>query len=123
MRSPLFIFVRMKFDYHNKQFRSSQNSSNGEVDDSTLFHYTQRKGIVTGTYSGNQILEGQLIATVNEAGILNMRYQHLNKEGQFKYGHCISTPEKLENGKIRLHEKWQWDCDDFSEGESIIEEI
>lgn len=113
----------MKINYHNKKFRSSQNSPNGEVDNSTLFHYSQQGNIVTGTYSGNQILGGQLIATADDTGILNMRYQHLNKDGHFKYGHCTSTPEMLPNGKIRMHEKWKWDCDDFSEGESIIEEI
>lgn len=113
----------MKINYHNKKFRSSQNSSNGEVDSTTLFHYSQINDIVTGTYSGLRIKEGQLIAKVIENGALQMRYQHLNDKNEFKYGHCISTPEILENGKIRLHEKWQWDCGDRSKGESMIEEV
>jgi len=113
----------MKMNYHNKKFRAKQNAPNGEVDDSTLFLYTQKADIVTGTYSGKQIREGQLIARVQHDGSLIMRYQHLNVDGEFKYGHCTSTPEVLENGKIRLHEKWQWDCDDKSMGESIIEEV
>jgi hypothetical protein len=29
----------------------------------------------------------------------------------------------LGNGKIRLHETWQWTSGDFSSGTSIIEEI
>jgi hypothetical protein len=37
-------------------------------------------------------------------------------------GMFISTPEILENGKIRLHEKWKWTSGDQSEGTSIIEE-
>jgi len=38
-------------------------------------------------------------------------------------GVCRSTPELLPDGRIRLHEKWQWTCGDRASGESIIEEI
>ncbi|WP_321538875.1 hypothetical protein [Flavobacterium piscinae] len=37
-------------------------------------------------------------------------------------GICHSKPEIMENGKIRLHETWQWTSGDYSNGESIIEE-
>jgi hypothetical protein len=37
-------------------------------------------------------------------------------------GICISKPEILENGKIRLHEFWEWTSGDKSKGTSIIEE-
>jgi hypothetical protein len=33
------------------------------------------------------------------------------------------VPEVLPDGKIRLRENWQWTSGDFSEGESVIEEI
>jgi hypothetical protein len=36
---------------------------------------------------------------------------------------CTSTPEILPDGRIRLHEKWQWTVDESSEGESIVEEV
>ena len=113
----------MEFNYDKKTFRSIDNSANGEVDDTTLFNYSQKGNIVTATYTGKNIVSGQLLAIVNDDGSLTMRYHHLNDAGQFKNGHCHSTPAKMENGKIRLHEKWKWDCDDYSEGESIIEEI
>lgn len=113
----------MKYNYDKKTFRSVNNTSNGEVDSSTLFYYTQHENIVTATYTGKNIICGQLLAKVNVDGSLSMRYHHLNHAGEFKNGHCLSTPEIMQNGKIRLHEKWQWDCDDYSEGESIIEEI
>jgi hypothetical protein len=38
-------------------------------------------------------------------------------------GICKSKPQILENGKIRLHELWEWTSDDKSMGKSIIEEI
>jgi len=38
-------------------------------------------------------------------------------------GICKSKPEILPNGKIRLHERWQWTSGDLSLGQSIIEEL
>lgn len=38
-------------------------------------------------------------------------------------GTCNSRPELLKNGKIRLHEEWQWTSGDKSKGKSILEEI
>ncbi len=51
-----------------------------------------------------------------------MRYHQININNELMTGICVSTPEKLSNGKIRLHEKWKWTSGDQSEGESILEE-
>jgi hypothetical protein len=110
-------------NYHNKQFRSVQNSKNGEVGSATVFNYQQAGNIVTATYSGGGIINGQLIACVHKDGVLEMRYHHINTQQQLMTGICTSTPKILPNGKIRLHEKWQWTSGDNSSGESIVEEI
>jgi hypothetical protein len=52
-----------------------------------------------------------------------MRYHQVNTKGELMTGICFSTPEILLNGKIRLHEKWEWTSGDKSVGESIIEEL
>ena len=52
-----------------------------------------------------------------------MRYEHINFAGEIRTGLCLSRPEILPDGRIRLHEKWQWTSGDLSSGESIIEEI
>jgi hypothetical protein len=110
-------------DYNGKIFRSISNSANGEVSNETIFHYRQNGFHITATYEGGHIVDGSLSATADEAGNLNMRYQHVNSNGQFLTGICFSRPEILPSGKIRLHEKWQWTCGDYSKGESVIEEI
>jgi hypothetical protein len=110
-------------DYNNRAFRSIQNSSTGEVSSETLFHYHQQDNIVWAEYSGGEIVRGQLIAKCDADGHLDMRYQHINKRGELMTGKCRSTPEILSDGRIRLHEKWQWTCGDRSAGESVIEEI
>lgn len=113
----------MQINYDNRVFRSVQNSETSEVSSETLFYYHQKDNLVWANYEGGEIVFGSLIAKVLEDNSLEMRYQHLNAKGVLMTGKCVSTPEILENGKIRLHEKWQWTCGDFSAGESIIEEI
>ena len=110
-------------NYHNKTFRSVSNTSNGDVGNETFFYYQQQDYIVTAHYSGGSVVKGQLIAIVDEAGHLNMRYQHINTDGKLMTGLCHSTPEILPNGKLRLHESWQWTCGDLTSGTSVIEEI
>lgn len=110
-------------NYHNKIFRSLSNTANGEVSSETIFSYKQQGNVVTACYGGGSILNGHLIATVNEGGVLNMRYHHVNTNGELMTGTCISTPEILPSGKVCLHEKWQWTSGDMSSGESVIEEI
>ena len=109
-------------NYNGKIFRAISNSDNGEVDSQTIFHYHQKGNILTCDYAGNRILSGHLIAIVDEKGALDMRYHQVNDAGELTTGICRSTPEVLPNGKIRLHEKWQWTSGDFSEGESVLEE-
>ena len=109
--------------YHNKKFRAIANSANGETSFDTIFHYHQVGNIVTANYSGGQIISGSLIALTGANGALNMRYHQVNTKGELMTGICFSTPEILPNGKIRLHEKWEWTSGDKSKGESIIEEL
>lgn len=113
----------MIINYHGKTFRSVSNTDNGEVSSETLFHYLQQDDIVTATYAGGGIRSGNLIAKVAPDGTLDMRYQHLNQAGEFMTGQCRSTPEVMDNGKLRIHERWQWSSGDGSSGESVIEEV
>lgn len=113
----------MKINYDNRVFKSVSNSESGEVSSETTFHYHQKGNVVWAEYQGGEIIFGNLIARVYEDDSLEMCYQHLNMKGEFMTGKCLSKPEILENGKIRLHEKWQWTSGDRSAGESVVEEI
>jgi hypothetical protein len=109
-------------DYNNKTFRPISNTENGETSNETLFHYKQEGHVLTSEYAGGKVKKGHLIGLVDANGGIEMRYHQLNDQGEFMTGICISTPEILENGKIRLHEKWEWTSGDRSKGQSIIEE-
>jgi hypothetical protein len=110
-------------NYHNRKFRPISNTENGDTSSDTIFEYCQKGNILTSTYSGGKIISGHLLAIVDDMGHINMRYHHLNIDGEMMTGVCNSTPEVMPNGKLRLHEKWKWTSGDFSEGESTLEEI
>lgn len=110
-------------NYNGKQFKPVQNSTNGETTEETVFEYKQEKNILTSEYSGGQIQKGHLIGLVDENGNIEMRYHQINKKDELMTGICLSKPEVLQNGKIRLHETWEWTSGDKSKGESILEEI
>ncbi|SFU09761.1 hypothetical protein SAMN04489724_3927 [Algoriphagus locisalis] len=110
-------------NYNNRKFHAVQNTENGETSSETIFHYHQEGNILTAGYAGGKILKGHLIGLVDESGNINMRYHQVNNKGELMTGICHSKPEILENGKIRLHETWEWTSGDRSKGESVIEEI
>lgn len=111
------------FDYDGRLFRSVANSDGGDVGEETAFHYHQRDDVVWATYSGGAVRFGTLIATVNGDGNLDMRYQHVSAGGDFKSGRCRSRPERLPDGRLRLHEQWQWTDGAEGQGTSIVEEV
>jgi len=113
----------MSISYDNRRFRSVSNSEIGEVSFETVFHYHQSADIVWAEYSGGAVERGSLIALVLDDDSLDMRYQHINVKGELMTGRCHSTPELLPDGRVRLHETWQWTSGDLSSGESVIEEI
>ena len=109
-------------NYNNKLFKPINNTENGETSNQTIFRYKQTGNILTAEYSGGKIIFGHLIGLVDENGDIEMRYHQVNNQGELMTGICHSKPERLANGKIRLHETWQWTSGDKSKGQSIIEE-
>ena len=110
-------------NYNDKKFRPISNTLNGETSAETIFHYRQQENMLYCGYSGGQIEKGHLLGKVDALGNIDMRYHQINVKGELMTGTCYSTPEILPNGKIRLHEKWQWTSGDRSKGETVLEEI
>ncbi|WP_313189396.1 n-acetylglutamate synthase [Sphingobacterium sp.] len=109
-------------NYHNKTFRTVSNSQNGETSSETIFHYKQVGNIVFADYQGGNIKYGHLLGLVSEYGTIEMTYHQVNSSCELMTGKCESIPEILDNGKVRLHENWEWTSGDFSKGKSIVEE-
>jgi hypothetical protein len=113
----------MSIDYDDRVFASVANSSTGDVGAATRFHYHHSRDIVWATYQGGAVAQGTLIARVQPDGSLDMRYQHVTISGEIKTGKCVSRPEILVDGRIRLHEQWRWTEGGSESGESVIEEL
>lgn len=90
-------------DYDGKSFIPKLNSANGEVSEQTVFHYHQKDTVIWAEYAGGDILKGFLIGTVDEAGMLDFTYQHLNIKKEIKIGKCHSIPVVLKDNCIELH--------------------
>ncbi len=106
--------METRINYNNKKFRAIQNSENGETSEETIFHYKQDGNVLTSTYKGGKITSGHLKGLVDEKGVISMTYHQINNKGLIMTGICTSTPEILENGKVRLIEEWQWTSGDKS---------
>ncbi|SDG39157.1 hypothetical protein SAMN05421827_10653 [Pedobacter terrae] len=109
-------------NYDNKIFKPVNNTENGETLNETIFRYKQTGNILTAEYEGGKIISGHLIGLVDHDGNIEIRYHQVNKQGELMTGICSSKPVLLANGKIRLHETWQWTSGDKSKGQSVIEE-
>jgi len=110
-------------NYNGKVFRPVSNTPNAETSAETSFVYKQEGRMITSTYSGGNIIKGHLIGLVDETGNIHMHYHQINLKQEIMTGICHSTPEVLDSGKIRLHEKCQWTSGDQSKGSSILEEV
>jgi len=110
-------------NYNNRKFKPISISENGEVTQETVFIYKQEGQILTCEYKGGDIVKGHLIGLVDTNGNINMRYHQVNKNGDLMTGICNSKPVLISNGKLQLHESWQWTSGDKSKGESILEEV
>lgn len=110
-------------NYNNKTFKPISSSANSETTSETVFLYKQYENILTSNYKGGNIIQGHLIGLVDKDGTISIRYHQINKNGELMTGICISKPEITSNGKIKLHESWEWTSGDKSKGNSILEEI
>lgn len=114
---------KRSINYDGKAFATVMNSESGEVSGATIFHYHQDKEVFWAEYSGGEILRGFMIGLVGPQGQIDFNYQHLNMGRQIRLGKCRSTPEIMQDGRIRLHETWQWLDGEGQKGTSVIEEL
>ena len=109
--------------YDNRIFMPLINSENGEVDGETRFYYHQKGSLIWAEYEGGDVEKGFLIGSCNERGELEFTYQHLNNRKEIRMGKCRSTPSYRPDGKLEMHEEWQWLNGDQSCGKSVLVEM
>lgn len=109
-------------NYDGKVFRMLSNEGPGDVDMETVFFYHQKDDYLWGHYEGGEVATGVILGKVQSDSSIEFNYQHFDKNGVLKEGHCNSYPEVME-GRLQLHEKWEWTKGSAGAGTSILEEI
>lgn len=104
-----------------RRFVSPEQVAGGDVGAETVFEYRQDDEVVWARYRGGAIALGFLVG-VRSGGSLSFRYSHLTAGGETASGRCRSTIEELSDGRLRLHERWQWESRPGA-GTSLLEEL
>ena len=103
----------MRFNYDGRYFRTVGNSPGGETGLETVFHYRQEGDVVWATYQGGEVLFGTLLAKVDDEGRLDMRYQQLNRNNEWKISdnnQRVKVYRLTAEGKRQLaseHSRWE----------------
>ena|SRR5437764_14665226 len=107
-------------NYDDRRFRGSESGPNGTVPTAT---YHQNGDLVWAESSGGRVRRCCLTGLCDATGRLTIGYTMLLDDGQIAVGRCTSTPERLEDGRIRLREDWERYRPTPSSGVSYIEEV
>ena len=112
----------MRFDFEGKTFRVVRNDGPGaEVNEATVFHFSQQGDIVHADYFGGGVRVGKLVGVLAGA-TMRHRYVQVNGEGEFSAGQSTDEVELTPEGKIRLIDSWAWE-DGRGRGLCVFEEI
>lgn len=83
--------------------------------------YHQRGDLVWAEFSGPAVLAGRLVGTCRADGTIDAAYCYVKADGDTVAGTCVSVPDLLADGRIRLTEHWR--RFDGAAGVSHIEEL
>lgn len=112
--------VRPRIDYDGRRFRPV-NDANAEPSRVAVYH--QDGDLLWGEFLGGRARRGALTGTCAPDGSLDFAYCMVTDSGDVISGHCASTPQVLDDGRIRLHEMWERYGRHAGSGTSDIEEI
>ena len=76
--------------------------------------------VVTGTYNGDNIEHGTLVAIVRAMGCLEGRFHHVTEGLSIETGRCWATPQHTSAGQVRLYVEWHMSG---REGVAVMEEV
>ncbi len=111
----------LEISMEGRVFESVTNSADGEVGSGTRFRFAQDGEVISARYAGGAVRLGFLVGTI-DGEVLEFRYAHLNGEYETASGRSTDRIELLDDGRLRLHESWQWDSKEGT-GESVLEEV
>jgi len=93
----------------------------GVVGAETTLEFRQRGSIVSARYSGGDVEQGFLVGTLH-GDKLEFRFVQVDRAGRIDGGHSTCDVTKLDSGKVRIHEHFQWDTRPES-GTNVFDEL
>lgn len=112
----------MRIMLDGRRFRPVADVAGGDVSTDTVFEYEEdAEGVVSAMYAGGSVRLGFLVGT--RSGLkLSFRYAQLRADGTTANGRCEAVIENLDDGRLRLHERWAWESEE-GDGTSVVEEF
>lgn len=107
-------------DYDGRRFRAV---GHGPVESASSAVYRHSGDLLWAEMSGGTTRRGALTGVCRPDGILEFTYSMVLTSGEVVAGRCVSTPELLDDGRIRLHETWERYGEHAASGVSEIEEV
>lgn len=89
------------------QFRVSLTADCGVVGAETCLRLMQRGLKVLGRYRGGSIVRGYLVGRLT-GSVLRFRFAQREIDGHIHGGRSVCEIERLSNGRLRLHEHFNW---------------
>jgi hypothetical protein len=110
------------WNYDGRRFRSTatETSDGGAT---PLGHYHQSGDLVWAEFAGGAVRSGRLVGRCADDGTLTLAYSQLMTDGRVVAGECVTTPERLPDGRLRLRESWRRLHGSGESGVSYIEEL
>lgn len=103
--------------------RVTSKASSGVVSGETVLEIEQTNDVVFARYRGGAIIECYLIGKFDLTGTsLHLCYVQVDLHGNVDAGSSIGTIDKMQDGRLRLTEAFQW-FTRSSHGTNIFEEI
>jgi len=107
-------------DYDGRRFRPVEDAN---ATPSRVAVYHQVGDLLWGEFLGGRARRGALTGICAPDGTLDFAYSMVTDGGDVISGQCVSTPQVLGDGRIRLHEVWERFGRHAARGTSAIEEI
>lgn len=109
-------------DYDGRSFRSAAPET-ATGNGAPVGRYHQEGDTVWAEFSGGAVVRGYLVGRQAGDGRLDLVYCQVLADERVVSGRCVSTPEILPDGRVRLREDWERFGPGASRGVSYIEEI
>ena len=109
-------------DYDGRVFRSTAAETSLGAD-TPVGHYHQAGDLVWAEFAGGAVRAGRLTGVCDRDGTIRFVYGQVLTDNRMVAGECVSTPEILADGRIRLREQWRRFDAAESRGVSFIEEV